>query len=175
MLAPDYYYESVFLIPYEDLWQQKMRGLIFDIDNTLVGYEHKLAPAKIVALFNRLQRMGFRVCLLTNNTNGRLTRFNETLGVDGFANALKPLSRGVRSAMEKMGTQPEHTVIIGDQLLTDIWAGRNACITTILVKPITEKDFITVRLKRAIERALLRRYFATLENPPQGDVKITKK
>jgi len=168
MLAPDYYYESVFDIPYKDLWKQKIRGIIFDIDNTLVGYEHKNAPPKIVALINNLRRMGFSVCLLTNNTNNRLTRFNEDLALDGFANAFKPLARGVRQAMEKMGTQPEHTAIVGDQLLTDIWAGRNAHITTILVKPLTEKDFILVKAKRLVERALLRRYFATLENPPEG-------
>jgi len=168
MLAPDYYYETVFDIPYKDLWKQKIRGIIFDIDNTLVGYEHKIAPPKIVALINNLRRMGFSVCLLTNNTNNRLTRFNEHLALDGFANALKPLARGVRQAMKKLGTQPEHTAIVGDQLLTDVWAGRNARITTILVKPLTEKDFILVKAKRLVERALLRRYFATLENPPEG-------
>ena len=120
MLAPDYYYETVFDIPYKDLWKQKIRGIIFDIDNTLVGYEHKIAPPKIVALINNLRRMGFSVCLLTNNTNNRLTRFNEHLALDGFANALKPLARGVRQAMKKLGTQPEHTAIVGDQLLTDV-------------------------------------------------------
>jgi len=158
MLNPDYYYESVFLIPYSDLWQQKIRGLIFDLDNTLAPYHTKYPPAKIVGLVKRLQRMGFQICLLTNNTKGRLAKF-ESLGVAGIANAAKPFTRGVRQAMELMGTHPPHTAIIGDQLLADVWAGKNAQITTILVKPITDKDFFTVRFKRLIERRLLRKYF----------------
>ena len=166
MLAPDYYYESVFLIPYKELWQKKIRGLIFDLDNTLTPYDMKHPPAKVVALIKRLQRMGFRICLVTNNTTGRMDRFNEYLGIDGIANAAKPLAGGLRRAMKKMGTSPPHTAIVGDQLLTDVWAGKNAKVTTILVKPMTEKDFFWVYAKRWVERFMLRKYFASLDNPP---------
>jgi len=162
-VVPDYYYDSIFLIPYQELWQKKIRGLIFDIDNTLTPFDKQLPPSKVVALLKRLERMGFRICLLTNNTNGRLKRFNANLNLDGFANAAKPLARGVRKSMEKMGTSPAHTAIIGDQLLSDIWAGKNARITTILVKPMTERDFFFVHAKRVIERLLLRKYFASLD------------
>jgi HAD superfamily phosphatase (TIGR01668 family) len=141
MIYPDYYYESVFLIPYDTLWQQNIRGLIYDLDNTLVPYDKTHPPAKIVALVRRLERMGFRLSLVTNNTKGRLETFNKTLGLDGVSLAAKPLTRGIKSAMEKMGTTPERTAIIGDQLLSDIWGGKNAKITTILVKPLTERDF----------------------------------
>ena len=78
----------------------------------------------------------------------------------GIANAIKPLTRGIRKAMKIMATKPEHTVIIGDQLLSDIWAGKNAGITTVLIKPITERDFIFVRVKRLLERFILRKFFA---------------
>jgi hypothetical protein len=156
-LAPDYYYDSVLDIPYEALWKQKIRGLIYDLDNTLAHFDKTQPPAKITAMLRRLQKMGFRICLLTNNTRTRLKHF-EYLGLDGIANAIKPFTRGVRAAMVKMGTQPAHTAIIGDQLFSDIWAGKNARITTILVKPLTEKDFMVVRFKRIIERWYLRRY-----------------
>ena len=160
MLTPDYYYDSVFLIPYEELWNKKIRGLIFDIDNTLTAFDEKLPPAKIVALLKRLEGMGFKICFVTNNTNKRLRGFNEHMKLPGIANAIKPLTRGIRRAMAIMGTGSAHTVIIGDQLLSDIWAGKNARITTILVKPITERDFFFVRAKRLIERFLLRKFFA---------------
>jgi hypothetical protein len=156
-LAPDYHFDSVLDIPYETLWQQKIRGLIYDLDNTLAHYDMKLAPAKVVALLRRLERMGFRICLLTNNTRARLRQF-DNLKINGIANAAKPFSHGVRRAMRLMGTQPAHTAIIGDQLLSDIWAGKNAHVTTILVKPLTDRDFLFVRLKRVLERWLLRRY-----------------
>lgn len=157
-LKPDYYYDSIFLIPYQELWQNKIRGLIFDIDNTLTPFDRQLPPTKVVALLHKLQGMGFSICLLTNNTTGRLNRFNEHLKLDGFANAVKPLTRGVSKCMKKMGTSPEHTAIIGDQLLSDVWAGKNAGITTVLVKPMTERDFFFVHAKRVVERFLLRNY-----------------
>lgn len=163
MLSPDYYYESVFQIPYDELWKKNLRGIIFDIDNTLTCFDEKQPSSKIVALLHKLEQMGFRVCLVTNNTNKRLGHFNENLSLPGIANAIKPLTRGIRYAMQAMGTKPQHTVIIGDQLLSDIWAGKNARITTILVKPISDNDFFFVRAKRVIERIILRKYFADLK------------
>ncbi|MCL2224325.1 MAG: HAD-IIIA family hydrolase [Defluviitaleaceae bacterium] len=163
MIAPDYYYESVFQIPYDELWKKNIRGLIFDIDNTLTRFDEMQPSAKIVALLSKLERMGFRICLCTNNTNKRLGRFNENLSYPGIANAIKPLTRGLKYAMQTMGTKPANTVIIGDQLLSDIWAGKNAKITTILVKPISDKDFILVKMKRVVERFILRKYFEDLK------------
>ncbi|MCL1846251.1 MAG: YqeG family HAD IIIA-type phosphatase [Defluviitaleaceae bacterium] len=160
---PDFYYDSVFQIPYDELWKKNIRGLIFDIDNTLTHFDEKAPSAKIAGLLRRLERKGFRICLVTNNTNKRLGHFNEGLNLPGIANAIKPLTRGIRYAMETMGTKPAETVIIGDQLLSDIWAGKNAKITTIMVKPISEKDFILVRAKRLIERRILREFYKKRE------------
>ena len=162
MLTPDYYYDSVYEIPYNELWKKKIRGLIFDLDNTLTPFHEKLPPAKIVALMRHLEKVGFQVCLLTNNTTGRLNRFNEGMKLKGIANGLKPFTRGIKQAMKLMGTNRSQTVIIGDQLLSDVWAGKNAGICTIMVKPITEKDFFFVRIKRVIERFMLRKYFREL-------------
>ncbi|MCL2361936.1 MAG: YqeG family HAD IIIA-type phosphatase [Defluviitaleaceae bacterium] len=160
-LKPDYYLDTVYDIPYEELWKNKIRGLIFDIDNTIAPYEDSRPSAKFMALAKRLKRIGFQISLLTNNTNKRLDCFSIPLEVYGAANAIKPMTRGVKKAMKEMGTKAEHTAIIGDQLLTDVWAGKRAGTTTILVKPIADKDFVTVRLKRLLEGRLLRRYFAT--------------
>ena len=159
MLKPNYYYNSVFDIPYDELWLGEIRGLIFDIDNTIAPYADSQPSAKVVALVKRLQRMGFKICLLTNNTNKRLERFTKPLGLPGFANATKPLPRGVRKAMAKMGTKKGYTAIIGDQILADVWAGKNAGLTTILVKPMSSKDLFFVRFKRVIEGWLLKRYY----------------
>jgi len=162
MLEPDYYYTSVYEIPFKELWEKKYRGLIFDLDNTLTEFDRASAPPKVVAFLNRLKKMGFKVTLLTNNTTKRLDGFNKTLGLYGIANAAKPLTFGIKKAMHKMGTLPQHTIIIGDQVLSDIWGGKNAKITTILVKPITERDFFFVKFKRHIEKLILKNYFAKI-------------
>jgi len=164
MLRPDFYYDSVFEIPYGQLHEKGIRGLIFDIDNTLTPFDQKLPPPKIVALMKRLEKMGFKVCLLTNNTTKRLNGFNKDMKLPGIANGLKPFARGINKTMRMMGTAKKQTVIIGDQLLADIWGGKNAGIVTILVKPITERDFFFVRFKRYIERFILRGYFRELEH-----------
>ena len=156
---PDYYLDDVFLVPYEELWQRNIRSLIFDIDNTLAAYEDTYPPAKTMALIKRLKYMGFKICLLTNNSNARLKLFTNPLAVEGSANALKPFARGVRKAIKLMDTKPKHTAIIGDQLLADIWAGKRAGITTVLVKPITNKDLFFVRFRRMVEAWLLKRYY----------------
>jgi hypothetical protein len=158
-LTPDFCYDSVLDIPYETLWKKNIRGIIYDIDNTLAHFDKPQPPAKITAMLKRLEKMGFRICLLTNNTRSRLAQF-DYLGLDGIANAVKPLANGVRRAMGIMGTQPVHTVIIGDQLFSDVWAGKNARVMTILVKPLTERDFFFVRFKRIFERWYLRRFAA---------------
>ena len=157
-LAPDYYFNSVLDVPYEILWKKNIRGLIYDLDNTLAHFDQPQTPEKVAAMLTQLQKMGFKICLCTNNTGGRLKLFNH-LQLDGVANALKPFTRGVRRAMEKMGTRPEETAIIGDQLFSDVWAGKNAGLTTVLVKPLTEKDFFFVKFKRVFEQSVLRRYF----------------
>ena len=158
MLSPDYYYESVFAIPYNEFLQKNIRALIFDLDNTLAPYDVLHAPAKVTALMKRLKRMGFSICLLTNNTEKRIRTFNEHLGLPAIHSAMKPFTMAIKRAMGIMDAKPEETAIIGDQLFSDIWAGKNARITTILVKPASSRDIITVRFKRHIERFFIKSY-----------------
>ena len=160
MLDPDYYFESVFDISYEQLWEKNIRGLIFDIDNTLTAFDEEKPSNETSKLITRLQDMGFKICLLTNNTKRRLDGFNQNLGLSGFASALKPFTFGVKKAMKEMKVKPNEAAIIGDQLLTDIWAGKNAGITTVLVKPITQRDFAFVKFKRIIENRMLKKFFS---------------
>jgi len=159
MLAPDNYFDSVHDVNYEALHSCGIRGIIFDIDNTLTAFDAKLPPDEVNELIKRLQGMGFAICLCTNNTNKRLNGFNEHLQLPGIANAAKPLKRGILRAMKIMGTKKDSTVIIGDQLLSDVWAGKNARIMSIMVKPTTERDFFFVKFKRFIERIMMKKFF----------------
>ena len=163
MLEPDYYFESVFEIPYDKLLEQNIRGLIFDIDNTLTAFDEEKASPKTIELLMSLHDKGFSLCLLTNNTRKRLKRFNKDLLLPGFANALKPFSCGIKKAMNEMKVEPSQTAIIGDQLFTDVWAGKRAGIATIMVKPITQRDFAFVKFKRILENRVLKKFFANLE------------
>ena len=157
-LFPDHYYESVFEIPYRELRQQNIQALIFDIDNTLAPHNIRRPPVKTSDLLNRLQRMGFKVCLLTNNSKNRLTSFNEHLKLPAYHKGLKPMAGKAKKAMRIMGVTPDATALIGDQVFTDIWCGKRLKVKTILVKPISNKDFITVRIKRVLEKTVVSAY-----------------
>ena len=112
---PDEYVDSTYVIDFEKLYQEGYRGLIFDIDNTLVPHG---APAdtRAIALFRRLKKLGFGCCLLSNNQKKRVASFNDAVQVNYIENAHKPSVRNYNRAMEILGTNTENTIFIGDQL-----------------------------------------------------------
>lgn len=161
-LYPDRWEESTYAIDFEQLYEDGIRGLIFDIDNTLVPHG---APAdeRAIRLFERLKALGFKCCLLSNNRESRVRMFNEKIGVDYVYNAHKPSTRNYRRAMSIMGTDEKTTVFIGDQLFTDVWGAKRTGIMGILVKPIHPKEEIQIVLKRYLERIVLFFYRRSLE------------
>ena len=158
---PDRYVASTYIIDYEKLYEEGVRGLIFDIDNTLVPHG---APAdeRAVRLFARLKDIGFRCCLISNNQEKRVKTFNEPIRVDYVYNAHKPSVKNYIKAMEIMGTDRESTVFIGDQLFTDVWGAKRAGIPNILVKPIHPREEIQIVLKRDLEKIVLYFYRKSL-------------
>lgn len=151
---PDEWLDSAYNIDYEGLYANGFRGLIFDIDNTLVPHG---APAddRAIILFRRLKKIGFSCCLLSNNKEPRVKMFNEKIGVSYIFKGGKPGRKGYERAMEKMGTDCHNTVFVGDQLFTDVWGAKRAGIRNILVKPIDPKEEIQIVLKRRLEWVVL--------------------
>lgn len=146
-------------IPYEELWREGLRGLIFDIDNTLVPFDVPEPTEPVIELFAGVRGMGFKVCLLSNNSGERVTAFNGRLNAFAVHKALKPRLKGLKRALNMMGVSAGETALIGDQLFTDILCGNRCGLYTILVKPVSDRDEFTVRLKRGTERLFMRRYF----------------
>ncbi len=153
-LFPDEYMASTYVISFEKLFEEGYRGVIFDIDNTLVPHG---APAdeRAKKLFARLEKIGFQSCLLSNNQEPRVKMFNQDIQTNYIYNAHKPSTKNYVKAMEKMGTDKENTLFVGDQLFTDVWGAKRAGIRNILVKPIHPKEEIQIVLKRYLERIVL--------------------
>ena len=151
---PDEYVASTYVIPFEKLYEEGYRGVIFDIDNTLVMHG---APADERAknLFVRLKMIGFDSCLLSNNQEPRVKMFNEDVQVHYICDAHKPSTKNYEKAMELMGTDRSNTIFIGDQLFTDVWGAKRTGIRNILVKPIHPKEEIQIVLKRKLEKVVL--------------------
>lgn len=152
------YLPSIFDIPLLKLKSDGIKGLIFDIDNTLAPYYISNADKKTIAFINDATALGFKVCLLSNNSKKRVTLFNRDIKVNAVHWALKPFRKGLRKAMMLMGTNKSSTVIIGDQIFTDVLCGKRAGLYTILVAPIAQKDQWMTKIKRGIERKIIRFY-----------------
>ena len=151
---PEEYLASTYEIPFEKLYHEGYRGVIFDIDNTLVPHG---APAdeRSKALFARLKALGFECCLLSNNQRPRVDLFNRDVNVHAIYNAHKPSVQNYQRAMELMGTDLQNTLFVGDQLFTDVWGAKRTGIRNILVQPIHPKEEIQIVLKRMLEKIVL--------------------
>ncbi|HJA81724.1 MAG TPA: YqeG family HAD IIIA-type phosphatase [Candidatus Mediterraneibacter intestinipullorum] len=160
---PDEYVASTYVIPFEKLYEEGYRGVVFDIDNTLVPHG---APAddRAKKLFKRLEDIGFSSCLISNNQEARVKMFNRDIGTDYICNAHKPSTKNYIRAMEIMGTDRTNTIFVGDQLFTDVWGAKRAGIRNILVRPIHSKEEIQIVLKRYLEKVVLHFYKKTLKN-----------
>lgn len=153
-LYPDVYLDSAYGIDFEEMYRKGIRGILFDIDNTLVP--HGAPPDdRARELFSRLRQIGFSCCVLSNNKEPRVKPFCDEVHIPYICHAHKPSVGNYKEAMRMLGTDAGSTVFIGDQIFTDIYGANRAGIPTILVKPIHPKEEIQIVLKRYLERIVL--------------------
>ena len=145
------------MIKFEELYQKGYKGLIFDIDNTLVPHGFP-ADERAIQLFERLRRIGFDTCLISNNQEPRVRPFAEQVNSKYVFDAHKPSTKNYKKAMQLMKTDEKTTIFIGDQLFTDVWGAKRTGIKSILVRPIHPKEEIQIVLKRYLERIVLHFY-----------------
>ena len=162
-IYPDEYLDSTYEIDFEQLYEDGYRGVIFDIDNTLVPHG---APAdeRSKKLLNYLRDRGFKIVLLSNNTKTRVDMFNKDLHLDTIPRGAKPLLKNYKKAMQIMGTSKENTFFVGDQLFTDVWGAKRLGIRSSLVKPINAKEEIQIVLKRKLENIIMKEYDENKKN-----------
>lgn len=153
---PTEYARSIYGLDFDRLYREGYRGVIMDIDNTLVP--HGLpADGQAVAFFARLREIGFQTCLLSNNKEPRVEPFARAVGTNYIFKADKPSRKGYRAAMDRMGTDVNTTIFIGDQLFTDIYGANRTGIRSVLVEPIDPKEEIQIVWKRKLEAIVLGR------------------
>lgn len=156
-LAPHLRIESVLDLGTEQVRALGLEALILDVDCTLKSYCNTICAPEVTAWVKELLGANLRVCLVSNGREPRIRRFAEGLGVPYIARALKPMPRGIQTAMRRLGVTPRQTAMVGDQLFADVMAGRLAGVFTILVRPIRpEEEPWYTRLKRRPEVLLLR-------------------
>lgn len=157
MFYPYEYVESVFSIDYVKLYESGYRGLIFDIDNTLVHHGDDSTP-EIDNLFRTLQNIGFKTLLLSNNDEERIKRFIKNINSLYICDANKPDTTNYFKAVDMLNMSKEKLLVIGDQIFTDILGANRSKMASILVKYIRLKEETKIGKRRTLENIILKFY-----------------
>ncbi|MFQ5574944.1 MAG: YqeG family HAD IIIA-type phosphatase, partial [Terriglobia bacterium] len=156
-LHPDLHIPGVFDLDYDGLRKRGVRGLVIDLDNTLVPRRSNEAPEAIVSWVSALKARGFSAVIVSNNWSNRVKKLADLVDLPLVAPAIKPRRRAFRKALEILGTDAEETAVIGDQIFTDIYGGKRMNLFTILVNPVGNDEMFHTRVLRRIERIILRK------------------
>lgn len=157
-LTPDYMFATFDAVTPAFLQSIGVRALLIDIDNTLAPYEEPDPSQKILDWFKTLEENGIRVALVSNNHAPRVERFNKPLGLLAYSDSGKPGRKTLELAMKKLEVTHAETAMLGDQLLTDCFAGKHIGLRAIIVPPIKDKTNLFFRSKRFLERPFIRKY-----------------
>lgn len=155
MFGPDRFAPRLAAVALDDLYAQGFRGLIVDLDNTLMGFRQTELEADHLEWVQEAHGRGFRMVMVSNNFTDRVTGIARQLNIACVPNALKPLPFGVMRAVRMLGLPRRQIAVVGDQLFTDVLSGKLCGLYTILTEPIEAKDFPVTRIFRFFERLML--------------------
>lgn len=157
LFKPTIYKKNIYEIPYLKLKEEGIKCLVFDLDNTLGLVSNKTCPIETKKLMKDLKE-DFLVVISSNNNQKRIQIYLDELEIDGISWSMKPTTRGLSIIKRKYHLKKEEMCMIGDQLLTDILAGKLFSIKTILVDPLGKKDLKITGLNRKIENRIIKNY-----------------
>lgn len=152
---PDQQVKSIFDIRPESLKDKGIKGIITDLDNTLVEWDRPNATPKLIQWFDEMKQNNILITIVSNNNENRVKAFSDPLQIPFIFQARKPMGKAFRKALSEMGLKREETVVIGDQLLTDVLGGNRNGFHTILVVPVAQTDGFFTRFNRMVERRIM--------------------
>ncbi|MFJ8063080.1 YqeG family HAD IIIA-type phosphatase [Psychrobacillus sp. NPDC096426] len=151
---PSEFVRSIFHITPEFLKEKGVKAIITDLDNTLVEWDRPNATPKLIEWFATMKEAGIQVTIVSNNNQLRVKLFADPLEIPFISKARKPLGKAFKQAVRKMDVNREEVVVIGDQLLTDVFGGNRQKLHTILVIPVAKSDGFVTKFNRMIERRI---------------------
>ena len=170
---PDLAFTDIYLITPNVLNSMGIKGIVFDIDNTIAPYEIDRPTHKMWEYFEKLKESGIKMAFVSNNNGERVTTFNENLGLFYVCKAGKPSPKGVCRCIQHFGLEKSQVLAVGDQIFTDCIAAHRAGIKFALVKPIKDKTTLFFKTKRFLEKPFVKELkWKTKEKKP---IRILKK
>lgn len=156
LLVPCLAVKTLYDINLDELKERGIRGIIFDLDNTIIPWNSPDLCPEVLAWLNNLPDQDFKLCLVSNNGKKRVRHIAAQCGTPFVARALKPSRTGFRQAAQVMGLSPDTIAVVGDQLFTDMLGGNRLGMFTIWVKPLASQEFIGTKITRQLERLAIR-------------------
>lgn len=153
--VPDIYTKSIYTIDYKGLKKKKIKCLIFDLNNTLAPLTLKVPNKKLIDLFEDLKDMKFKVYIVSNSTRKRVEPFKNILCVDSSYLSMKPMLRKFKKIFEINDFKDNEVAVIGDEIMTDIWAANRMNFVSILVNPIGTKEYVSTKIGRYFENFII--------------------
>lgn len=170
-LCPDLMVDSVLEIDGDWLSRRHVKGILLDVDNTLLARDRSDVPEKVGAWVKGLSDRGVGACIISNNWSSRVGAVANQLDVAFVAPAIKPLPGAFRRGLAELGTTAADTAVVGDQLFTDVLGGKRLGLMTVLVRPVSSADLPYTRLLRVFERWVisnLERHQVLVSRPDGG-------
>ena len=157
-LMPDLVVDTFDLVTPEIVKSMGGTALLCDVDNTLATYDDPTPPAPLVEWINGMRAAGIEIAFVSNNDWERIRLFNAELGLVAYAKSKKPSTKNLKAAAKDLGLDKSECVLLGDQLLTDCWAGKRFGIPAIIVPPIKDRTSWFFRFKRWLEKPYMKKY-----------------
>ena len=163
LFKPTFWLKSVLMIDEDFLRENRVEALVLDLDNTLSMHGNPVPEEGVEDWLDKMRGLGIKMRVVSNNTNRRVAPLAARLGLEFTANGAKPLTFGITRAMKAMGADRAGTLVVGDQIFTDIIAGNLRGVRTVLVEPFHLEKTWTFRLKRRLESVVFHRDYSKLE------------
>ncbi|EKN64393.1 HAD superfamily phosphatase [Neobacillus bataviensis LMG 21833] len=152
---PNEHVKSILDISPAELKSRGIKGIITDLDNTLVEWDRPTATPHLIKWFDEMKKHNILVTIVSNNNEERVKAFSDPLQIPFIFRARKPMMPAFHRAISQMGIKKEEAVVIGDQLLTDVLGGNRSGFHTILVVPVAQTDGFWTKFNRFAERRIL--------------------
>ncbi len=162
-LYPKEYLSSVTELTPEKLKSLGIDTIVFDIDNTLVPYWIKVPDKRLVDYFKSLENGGITLGVLSNSKEERSKTFCKDVGIKYVYRAGKPDTKKFFELMDILGSKAESTLLVGDQIFTDVWCANKAGAYSVLVKQVDPKDELITAPKRPFEKIIVKMYLNSLK------------
>ncbi|MGM9969371.1 MAG: YqeG family HAD IIIA-type phosphatase [Anaeroplasma sp.] len=160
-MIPDYCFKSIYEIPFTKLYEDGIRLILTDLDNTLISYKETMPNEKLFELKETIQRLGFELIIVSNSRKERVDNFSKKFDVPYVKFSTKPLKRGIKKAIYKVAKASynrNEIILLGDQIMTDILGANRCKIKSCLIHPIDKAtDISTTKFNRKLEKFFLKR------------------